>query len=876
MKGRPFLAVVLAVVLLTFSLGLGGWWLIGQRGPLQLAHHALSIPRAARFVPAQAPLSLYWFSDGEQPVAYARAVAPARQRRAAGEALERLRDGAFAAAGLDYHDELASWLAPGIALVLFDEPATGSGDGPSASGGLPAGGWLLALASRDDDGARHFLQRFWQTRSLAGTDLQVSSYRGMGLISGRGALLGRRAMPLATALVDDDLVLIASGRTVLERALDVSQISELNQASQPGLQRELDRLGDGAALLLARPQALEQWLGWPLPAASEQRPTQLLASLRPEGRSLLLHGHLQLPAPSRSLAAAPAMATGTADLAAASPDLENLVAMNLAAVPLAGPTAAASPPGAAAFALALSTTGPAPQLAAASAGPSAPWRPAQARGPLPNPAPITATLAAVTEPARQSLPLADPSSTPAPSAAAPTPSLAPSESASTGPPATDSFSTSPPSTAPRSSVAEPGAPSPATPSPTAATAPTAPVAPAPAPIDSAASSSATVPPATSLSTPAPQATPPATPVPPVTPPSATAPQAVAPSPTAPSLTDSTPTPSQPERSSALPPAPARPAPATPVPGTSEARSPVAPLPSADPAQRQALLEGLRGPLTSLLWLQNPASQLQQPLLQPLLQRALASTTGGVAPIATPGTAAGSGEVIAGGPPARKSGHQSAAQATGDPAETTARQRLEERPGAAAGPLPLLVAQNAQGPQLLAAGPEGWQMGTAAGQPPAALLEPALASQGLIQAPLEFGGRSLQVWTRLEAPGQRGGHRPGQGGSGESLQAPLAAWRQVSGPLAWWGRNLAVLDQSPGGRGNQELQAALLALDRAGAPLQWALTAAPSRELLRGWQPWQRLSALAGGGLDGSLQSLALAWEPEGTTLHIQARLSFDR
>ncbi|MEI6030141.1 MAG: DUF3352 domain-containing protein [Synechococcaceae cyanobacterium ELA739] len=721
MKGRPFLAVVLAVVLLTFSLGLGGWWLIGQRGPLQLAHQALSIPRAARFVPAQAPLSLYWFSDGEQPVAYARAVAPARQRRAAGEALERLRDGAFAAAGLDYHDELASWLAPGIALVLFDEPATGSGDGPSASGGLPAGGWLLALASRDDDGARHFLQRFWQTRSLAGTDLQVSSYRGMGLISGRGALLGRRAMPLATALVDDDLVLIASGRTVLERALDVSQIPELNQASQPGLQRELDRLGDGAALLLARPQALEQWLGWPLPAAAEQRPTQLLASLRPEGRSLLLHGHLQLPAPSRFLA--------------------------------------------------------------------------------------------------------DPSSTP---------------------------------------------------SPTAATAPTAPVVPAPAPTHSAASSSATVPPATSLSTPAPQATPPATPVPPVTSPSATAPQAVAPSPTAPSPTASTPTPSQPERSSALPPAPARPAPAAPEPGASEVRSPVAPLPSADPAQRQALLEGLRGPLSSLLWLQNPASQLQQPLLQPLLQRALASTTGGVVPIAAPGTAAGSGEVIAGGPPARKSGHQSPGQASGDPAETTAHQRLEERPGAAAGPLPLLVAQNAQGPLLLAAGPEGWQMGTAAGQPPAALLEPALASQGLIQAPLESGGRSLQVWTRLEAPGQRGGHRPGQGGSGESLQAPLAAWRQVSGPLAWWGRNLAVLDQSPGGRGNQELQAALLALDRAGAPLQWAQTAAPSRELLRGWQPWQRLSALAGGGLDGSLQSLALAWEPEGTTLHIQARLSFDR
>ncbi len=308
-----------------------------------------------------------------------------------------------------------------------------------------------------------------------------------------------------------------------------------------------------------------------------------------------------------------------------------------------------------------------------------------------------------------------------------------------------------------------------------------------------------------------------------------------------------------------------------------------------------MLEGLRGPLTSLLWLQNPAAQLQQPLLQPLLQRALAGSTGAIPPITAPETAAGSGAVVTSGTPtpdsgdqplatgsktgkrsARPSGKPSPGSASGDPSESPARQRLDGLAGSAAGPLPFLVAQNAEGPLLLAAGPEGWQMGSAGDQPPAALLESALASQGLIQAPLELNGRSLQVWTRLEAPGQRPAHRLGQGGAGESLQAPLAAWRQVSGPLAWWGRNLAVLDQSVGGRGNQELQQALLALDRAGAPLQWALTAAPSRELLRGWQPWQRLSALAGGVLDGSLQSLAMALEPEGATLHIQARLSFDR
>ncbi|MEA5389681.1 DUF3352 domain-containing protein [Cyanobium gracile UHCC 0139] len=288
MKARPFLAVLLALVLAVFGLGLGGWWLVWQRSALRLQRLPLVAPRAARFVPRDAPFSLHLFSDGEQPLDYARAVAPPRRRRQAAEAVGRLRDGAFAAAGLDYGTELSSWLASPVGLALFEADA-------GSAGATRRGGWLLVLGSRDNGGARRFLQRFWQTRSLAGTDLQISTYRGLGLISGRGALLGRTPMPLATALVDDDLVLIASGRGVLEQALDVSQIDELNQAGQPGFQEGLRRLGTGAALVQAAPDALERWLGLPLPAPADQRPGGLLLALRPDGRSLRLSGLLELP-----------------------------------------------------------------------------------------------------------------------------------------------------------------------------------------------------------------------------------------------------------------------------------------------------------------------------------------------------------------------------------------------------------------------------------------------------------------------------------------------------------------------------------------------------------------------------------------------------
>ena len=299
MKARPFLAAVLAAALALLSLGAVGWWLLWQRGPLALQNQALNLPLAARFVPRTAPLSLHWLLSPEQPAAYARAVAPPRQRRQAAAAADRLRDAAFAAAGLDYPTELASWLGRESSFALLTPPAADE-----------APGWVLALRSRDSEGARRFLQRFWQSRSLAGTDLQITSYRGMGLISGRGALLGQDPQPLATALINDELVLIASGRGVLEQALDVSQIDELNQAASAPLQQAVTRLDHGVALLTARPEAMRQWLGLPLKQQAEPdtpgTAVELVAALSPAQRGLQVEALTQLRDPLPALPALPA------------------------------------------------------------------------------------------------------------------------------------------------------------------------------------------------------------------------------------------------------------------------------------------------------------------------------------------------------------------------------------------------------------------------------------------------------------------------------------------------------------------------------------------------------------------------------------------
>ena len=285
MKARSFLLAVAAAVLLLLTTALGFWWAMAKQSPLKLVGHPLVLPRAARFVPRDASLSLHWLSDPVRMPAYAQAVAPVSRRRQARDSTQQLRDGAFALAGLDFSGELADWIGPQVSLFLVAPVA----DAPA--------GWVLALTSLDQDGAKRFLQRFWQTRSLAGTDLQISRYRGMGVISGRGALLGRDPQPIATALIDDDLLLIASSRGVLEQSLDVSQLDALHQLGDQALAADLQQLGRGAALLTADPVAMATWLGMPNAISDHDDLVGLVAALEPKGTALNLDAVLRFRQP---------------------------------------------------------------------------------------------------------------------------------------------------------------------------------------------------------------------------------------------------------------------------------------------------------------------------------------------------------------------------------------------------------------------------------------------------------------------------------------------------------------------------------------------------------------------------------------------------
>ena len=72
MKARPFLTALAGVLLSLVLVTSGLLWGINQRSPLRLADQPLDLPRAARFVPRDAALSLHWLLDPGRLPAYVR------------------------------------------------------------------------------------------------------------------------------------------------------------------------------------------------------------------------------------------------------------------------------------------------------------------------------------------------------------------------------------------------------------------------------------------------------------------------------------------------------------------------------------------------------------------------------------------------------------------------------------------------------------------------------------------------------------------------------------------------------------------------------------------------------------------------------------
>lgn len=243
MKLRSFFysLIALVVTLLTIG-GISFYWITAQSPLKLLANGSREVPDAAIFVPKQAPVMLSLLVNPDDLESFRQVVATPDRRRQARAELAQFKQSLLANTGLEYERDVQPWLGDEITLAI----TTLDIDRDSTNGKQP--GYLLAMATKEPERSREFLQLFWQKRAIAGTDLTFEQYKGVKLIYNEvpvavkpdskskrdkgntlPELFSLLPVPsLASAVVGDQFVLFANHPKVLRDAITNAQANELN------------------------------------------------------------------------------------------------------------------------------------------------------------------------------------------------------------------------------------------------------------------------------------------------------------------------------------------------------------------------------------------------------------------------------------------------------------------------------------------------------------------------------------------------------------------------------------------------------------------------------------------------------------------------
>lgn len=235
MKLRSFLSALGAVVVVLLLISAGGFFWLFSQNPLSLLHSGQeSSPAAAMFVPKQAPLMTSLLVNPDRLEAFRQVIARPEQRRRTRSELAQLKQSVLATTGLDYERDVQPWLGDEVTLAVTTldiDRDTGNGQQP---------GYLLAVATKDPERSREFLQLFWQNRAIAGTDLVFEQYKGVKLIYGKAVSEQAVApIPLASAVVGEQFVLFANDPKVLRDAITNVQAPGLNLSSAEFYQQSI-------------------------------------------------------------------------------------------------------------------------------------------------------------------------------------------------------------------------------------------------------------------------------------------------------------------------------------------------------------------------------------------------------------------------------------------------------------------------------------------------------------------------------------------------------------------------------------------------------------------------------------------------------------
>lgn len=254
MKLRSFFYALAAGVLVLLLIGGGGFFWLVAHSPLTLLQGERLVPKAAMFVPRQAPVMMSLLVNPDRIEAFRQVVTSPQNRRQSRTEFNQLRQNLLSSTGLNYQTDIQPWLGEEITFAITTSDIDHQSDNGQQLG------YLLALNIGDLERSREFLRHFWQKQALTGRNLIVEQYQGVELVhadpssvtvkSGDSSQV-TSARPdaalksLATARVGDRFILVANHPKVLRQAINNVQAPDLGVASTRQYQQALASLQQG-------------------------------------------------------------------------------------------------------------------------------------------------------------------------------------------------------------------------------------------------------------------------------------------------------------------------------------------------------------------------------------------------------------------------------------------------------------------------------------------------------------------------------------------------------------------------------------------------------------------------------------------------------
>lgn len=304
MKQRSFFSCLIVGVVVLLLTGCSSFW-SGRGNPLSLLRGGSQAnPAAAMFVPKQAPAMVSLLVNPDAIDSFWQMIATGERRQ--GAELSSLKTNLLADTGLDYQRDIKPWIDDEITLAV-----TSADIDRDASNGRQTG-YLMAIATKNAQKSREFLELLFTKRAIAGTELMFEQYKGIKLISDNQQSSSAqkpdthsdksRQNSFSGAVVGDRFILFANHPKILRDAINNVQAADLNLTSSSQYQKALTLLpADKIGLTYLNLPSVAAWQG--LEPATQTYDSQIIA-LEVNRKGLLAETTL-LAAPNQEIAPPP-------------------------------------------------------------------------------------------------------------------------------------------------------------------------------------------------------------------------------------------------------------------------------------------------------------------------------------------------------------------------------------------------------------------------------------------------------------------------------------------------------------------------------------------------------------------------------------------